>query len=59
MPEGELFNVISNGVRTMPAYRHQIPESDRWAIVGYIRALQRAQLAKLEDVPAEKQQELK
>ncbi|MFM7200399.1 MAG: c-type cytochrome [Myxococcota bacterium] len=59
MPEGELFNVISNGVRTMPAYRNQIPESDRWAIVGYIRALQRAQLAKLEDVPAEKQQELK
>lgn len=59
MPEGELYNVITNGVRTMPAYRHQIPEADRWAIVGYIRALQRAQLAKLEDVPAEKQQELK
>ena len=35
------FNVISQGRRTMPAYRFQVVEHDRWAIVAYLRALQR------------------
>lgn len=43
MPDGELYSAIYNGVRTMPSYRHQIPVEDRWAIVAYIRALQRSQ----------------
>jgi len=37
---GHFFDVISNGIRSMPAYAQQIPEKDRWAIVSYIRALQ-------------------
>lgn len=40
MPDGRVFMTISNGVRTMPAYRGQIPTYDRWAIVAYVRALQ-------------------
>lgn len=40
MPDGRLFLTISNGVRTMPSYRGQIPTHDRWAIVAYVRALQ-------------------
>ncbi len=52
-PDGHLFNAITNGIRTMPAYGSQIPERDRWAIVAYVRALQRSQRASLEDVPAE------
>jgi outer membrane protein OmpA-like peptidoglycan-associated protein len=40
IPDGRLFLTISNGVRTMPAYRAQIPTDDRWAIVAYVRALQ-------------------
>src|SRR5690606_2753737 len=40
MPDGQIFQVISRGVRNMPAYGKQIPESDRWAIVAYVRALQ-------------------
>jgi len=39
-PDGKLFNTISNGIRTMPAYGPQIPVDDRWAIVAYVRALQ-------------------
>jgi mono/diheme cytochrome c family protein len=35
----------------MPAYGPQIPVEDRWAIVGYVRALQRSQNARIEDVP--------
>ncbi|MHC4516062.1 MAG: c-type cytochrome [Planctomycetota bacterium] len=38
--DGELFNVITNGYSTMPAYGHQVPVKDRWAIIHYIRALQ-------------------
>lgn len=50
--DGHLFDVISHGIRTMPAYGHQIPVADRWAIVSYVRALQRSQYARQEDVPS-------
>jgi mono/diheme cytochrome c family protein len=53
-PHGQLFNTISNGIRTMPAYSSQISEADRWAIVLYVRALQRAGNASIEDVPPDK-----
>ena len=42
-PVGELFNTISNGIRNMPGYARQIEVEDRWAIVLYLRALQRSQ----------------
>lgn len=50
-PPGQLFNTITHGVRNMPAYGPQIPVEDRWAIVAYVRALQRSQTATVEDVP--------
>ncbi|MBL9014648.1 MAG: DUF3341 domain-containing protein [Myxococcales bacterium] len=53
MPNGQLFNTISNGFNTMMGYANQIPHADRWAIVLYVRALQRSQNAALEDVPAD------
>lgn len=53
MPDGEIFNVISHGVRNMPSYGAQIPESDRWAIVTWVRVIQRSQHATIDDVPAE------
>ena len=40
----------------MAAYGPQIPEHDRWAIVAYIRALQRSRQAALDDVPEEVQE---
>lgn len=52
MQEGYFYDVIANGIRTMPAYGHQVPPADRWAIVAYIRALQRSQYARPDDVPA-------
>jgi mono/diheme cytochrome c family protein len=52
--DGYLFNVITNGVRNMPAYGPQVNVADRWAIVAYIRALQRSQNATPEDVPADR-----
>lgn len=54
LPDGELFDIASNGVRNMPGYRTQIPAADRWAIVAWVRVLQRSQAGKLDDVPADK-----
>ena len=51
--DGYLYDVIANGVRNMPAYGYHIPVDDRWAIVSYIRALQRSQYAPEADVPAD------
>lgn len=48
--DGEIFEVISNGRRTMKGYRTQISARDRWAIVAYVRVLQR-QNGVLADVP--------
>lgn len=50
-PVGQYFNTITNGVRNMPAYGPQIPVADRWAIVAYVRALQRSQNARPDDAP--------
>ena len=41
MPAGEIYSAIANGVKSMPTYGHQIPLADRWAIVAYVRILQR------------------
>ena len=51
-PNGQYFNTITHGARTMPAYGAQIPPADRWAIISYIRALQKSQNATTQDVPA-------
>jgi mono/diheme cytochrome c family protein len=58
MPEGEYFNVITNGKGRMLGYGPQIKVGDRWAIVAYIRALSRSQNAKPGDVPEAKRAEL-
>lgn len=59
VPDGHIFDVITNGLRNMPGYAHQITVRDRWAIVAYVRALQRSQNAALSDVPEERQSQLK
>lgn len=57
--DGYVYDVISNGIRNMPAYRAQIPVSDRWAIVAYFRALQKSQNATISDIPQEIKETLK
>ena len=44
-PDGRLFDVITNGKGNMGGYKHNVPLRDRWAIVGYVRALQTARKA--------------
>jgi mono/diheme cytochrome c family protein len=56
---GHLFNTISNGIRNMPGYSSQITVEDRWAIVAYVRALQRSQNATTDDVPEDLRAQLR
>jgi mono/diheme cytochrome c family protein len=58
-PHGQLFNTITHGIRSMPGYGAQIKEADRWAIVFYLRALQRSAHATVDDVPAGSQKAIR
>ena len=44
-PDGQIFDVISNGFGLMSGYRWPIPPADRWAIIAYVRELERKRLA--------------
>jgi hypothetical protein len=48
-PDGSIYHIITEGQNVMPSYASQIPRDDRWAIIQYIRALQRAQHAQESD----------
>ena len=57
--DGYFFDIITIGKGNMPSYSHQVPVPDRWAIVSYIRALQRSQNASLADLPEVERNKLK
>ena len=43
LPDGHIFNTLTNGKGSMPGYGHQIKDPlDRWSIVAYLRVLQYA-----------------
>ena len=50
-PDGYVYDVIQNGINTMPSYGHEMLAADRWAIVAYVRALQKSQAATSAEVP--------
>jgi mono/diheme cytochrome c family protein len=49
-PDGAIYHVITEGQNVMPSYAAQIARDDRWAIIHYLRVLQRAQNAKESDL---------
>jgi len=51
MPDGQIFNTITLGNKTMGAYGSNVTVEDRWAIIAYLRALERADGAPVADVP--------
>jgi len=59
MAEGEIFNTITNGKNTMFPYADKLSAEDRWAVIAYVRALQRAHHATIDDVPLEQRGGLK
>jgi hypothetical protein len=50
--DGQIFDVITNGFGLMAGYRWPIPPADRWAIVSYVRQLQREAAARGATAPA-------
>lgn len=50
--DGHIFHVITKGQGVMPSYAQQIQPDDRWAVIHYVRALQRAEHPTDEDIRA-------
>lgn len=59
MTDGELFNTVTHGKNLMGGYAAALGVEDRWAVIAYVRALQRARLATLDDVPEPARKDLK
>lgn len=51
-PDSRIFHIITRGQNLMPSYASQILPEDRWAVVHYVRALQRAARPLPQDLPA-------
>lgn len=63
MPEGQIFDTITHGknytmTSGMGPYGAKLSPKERWAVIAYLRALQRAHNATVSDVPPEKRGEL-
>lgn len=48
--DGRIYAVIMDGQNVMPSYTTQLDENERWAVIHYVRALQRSQNAKESDI---------
>jgi mono/diheme cytochrome c family protein len=57
-PAGLLFDAISRGSGVMYGFGDRISPGDRWAIVAYIRALQKSQDASLAELAPEDRRKL-
>jgi mono/diheme cytochrome c family protein len=59
LADTRLFEVITGGYGLMPAYRAQLAPADRWAVVAYLRVLERSQDVALDRLPPALQEEAK
>lgn len=64
--DGYLFHTARYGLPgeggqppRMPGYAHALTESDAWAVVAYVRALQASRQGTIEDVPESAREELR
>ncbi len=48
--DGYIYHVITKGSATMPSYATQISRKDRWAIIHYLRVLQRSEHPRKSDI---------
>jgi mono/diheme cytochrome c family protein len=53
---GRIFRIITRGYGLMPSYRRDLGVDDRWAVVGYLRALQLRQAVSLDTLPRDLRQ---
>lgn len=51
-PPGRIYRAVQEGFGLMPPFRTHLPSAEeRWAVVAYVKVLQRSQHARLADVP--------
>jgi mono/diheme cytochrome c family protein len=50
VPNGYLYDVVTNGFGAMYGYSAQVSPPDRWAIIAYVRALQLSRNARVADL---------
>jgi mono/diheme cytochrome c family protein len=58
VPNGYLFDVVTNGFGQMLGYSAQVSRRDTWAIIAYIRALQFSRNAPVSELPADMRKKL-
>jgi mono/diheme cytochrome c family protein len=51
LTDAEIERAVAAGYGAMASYADVLPAADRWAVVGYVRALQRSQAVRLADLP--------
>ncbi len=51
-PDGRIYHVITRGQNLMPSYASQVLPEDRWAVIHFVRALERAANPGPEDLRA-------
>ena len=50
--DGRIYHLITRGQNLMPSYASQIQPEDRWAVIHYVRVLERAANPRPEDLKA-------
>jgi mono/diheme cytochrome c family protein len=58
VPNGYIYDVVTNGFGAMYGYSAQIPPRDRWAIIAYVRALQLSRNAPVGELPSHLREKL-
>jgi hypothetical protein len=58
VPNGYLYDVVTNGFGAMLSYSAQVPAADRWAIIAYVRALQLSRNAPASELPPDVREKL-
>lgn len=56
-PNQRIFEVITSGYGLMPSYAYQVAPEDRWAIIHYLRVLERSQAFPLAELPPARREE--
>jgi mono/diheme cytochrome c family protein len=57
-PPGRVYRVVTVGYGLMPANDYQLTIEERWAVVAYLKALERSQTAKVTELPPRLRAEL-
>jgi mono/diheme cytochrome c family protein len=51
LPDGRIFKIVGDGYGAMPSYATHLDVQDRWAVVAFVRALERSRHAVVARLP--------